>query len=47
MAQKPILMEQIKQVQQLHQDGISIKEIQRRVAIVCVNISDFWMVKAH
>jgi transposase/DNA-binding CsgD family transcriptional regulator len=33
MAQKPILMEQIKQVQQLHQDGISIKEIQRRVNI--------------
>lgn len=33
MAQKPILMEQIKQVQQLHQDGISIKEIQRRMNI--------------
>ena len=33
MAQKPILMEQIKQVQQLYQEGIAIKEIQRRVKI--------------
>jgi transposase len=33
MAQKPILMVQIKQVQQLYQSGISIKEIQRRLHI--------------
>lgn len=33
MAQKPIRMEQIKQVQQLHKDGVSIKEIKRRLNI--------------
>jgi transposase len=33
MAQKPIIMEQIKQVQQLYQEGIAIKEIQRRLKI--------------
>lgn len=33
MAQKPIRMEQIKQVQQLHNDGVSIKEIKRRLNI--------------
>ena len=33
MAQKPIAMEQLKQVLQLHKDGISIREIARRVGI--------------
>lgn len=33
MAQKPIAMEQLKQVLQLHSDGISIREITRRVGI--------------
>ncbi len=33
MAQKPIQMEQIKQVQQLHKDGVPIKEIKRRLNI--------------
>jgi len=33
MAQKPIAMEQIKQVLQLKNDGISIREISRRVGI--------------
>lgn len=33
MAQKPIAMEQLKQVLQLHSDGISIREIVRRVGI--------------
>lgn len=33
MAQKPIVMEQLKQVLQLQSDGISIREIARRVGI--------------
>ena len=33
MAQKPIAMEQVKQVLQLHKDGIAIREIARRVGI--------------
>jgi transposase len=33
MAQKPIAMEQLKQVLQLHKDGIAIREIARRVGI--------------
>lgn len=33
MAQKPIAMEQLKQVIQLHKDGIAIREIARRVGI--------------
>src|SRR5579859_63083 len=33
MAQKPIAMEHIKQVLQLHKDGIAIREIARRVGI--------------
>jgi len=33
MAQKPIVMEQIKQVLQLHKEGVSIHEIVRRVGI--------------
>jgi transposase len=33
MAQKPIAMEQLKQVLQLHTDGISIREIARRIGI--------------
>jgi len=33
MAQKPIAMEQLKQVLQLQADGISIREIARRVGI--------------
>jgi transposase len=33
MAQKPIAMEQLKQVLQLHEDGISIREIARRLGI--------------
>lgn len=33
MAQKPIAMEQLKQVLQLHADGISIREIARRAGI--------------
>ena len=33
MAQKPIAMEQLKQVLQLHNDGIAIREIARRVGI--------------
>ena len=33
MAQKPIAMEQLKQVIQLHNDGISIRETARRVGI--------------
>lgn len=33
MAQKPIAMEQLKQVLQLQSDGISIREIARRVGI--------------
>lgn len=33
MAQKPIVMEQLKQVIQLQRDGISIREISRRVGI--------------
>jgi len=33
MAQKPIAMEQLKQVLQLHADGISIREISRRAGI--------------
>lgn len=33
MAQKPITMEQIKQIIQLHQDGIGIREISRRVGL--------------
>lgn len=30
MAQKPIIMELIKQIQQLHNQGVAIKEIVRR-----------------
>jgi DNA-binding CsgD family transcriptional regulator len=33
MAQKTTDMNQVKQVQQLHQDGIAIKEIVRRTGI--------------
>ena len=33
MAQKPIAMEHLKQVLQLHKDGIAIREIARRVGI--------------
>jgi hypothetical protein len=33
MAQKPITMEQIKQILQLHRDGVGIREISRRVAL--------------
>ena len=33
MAQKPIAMEQLKQILQLQADGISIREIARRVGI--------------
>ena len=33
MAQQPIAMEQIKQVLQLHSDGISIHEITRRMGM--------------
>jgi transcriptional regulator len=33
MAQKPIVMEQLKQVLQIRSDGISIREIARRVGI--------------
>jgi DNA-binding NarL/FixJ family response regulator len=33
MAQKPIAMEQLKQVLQLQKDGISIREIARRTGI--------------
>jgi DNA-binding CsgD family transcriptional regulator len=33
MAQKPITMEQIKQMLQLYRDGIHIREISRRVGI--------------
>lgn len=33
MAQKPIVMEQLKQVLQLHKDGVAIKEICRRLGI--------------
>lgn len=33
MAQKPIAMEQLKQVIQLHRDGVAIREIARRTGI--------------
>lgn len=33
MAQKPVVMEQIKQVRQLQEDGVSIREMARRVGI--------------
>ncbi|TAN00221.1 MAG: winged helix-turn-helix transcriptional regulator [Chitinophagaceae bacterium] len=33
MAQKPIAMEQLKQVLQLQNDGVSIREIARRTGI--------------
>jgi response regulator of citrate/malate metabolism len=33
MAQKPIAMEQLKQILQLKKDGISIREMARRVGI--------------
>lgn len=33
MAQKPVAMEQLKQVRQLQEDGIPIREIARRVGI--------------
>lgn len=33
MAQKPIAMEQLKQILQLKEDGVSIREISRRVGI--------------
>lgn len=33
MAQKPIVMEQLKQIIQLHNDGVSIREITRRVGV--------------
>ncbi len=33
MAQKPITMEQLKQILQLNQDGIAIREIAQRTGI--------------
>jgi response regulator of citrate/malate metabolism len=33
MAQKPIAMEQLKQILQLKEDGVSIREISKRVGI--------------
>lgn len=33
MSQKPIVMEQLKQILQLHADGVSILEIARRIGI--------------
>ena len=33
MAQKPLAMEQVKQILQLYNDGVSIREITRRVGI--------------
>lgn len=33
MAQKPIAMEQLKQILQLQQDGVGIREMARRVGI--------------
>lgn len=33
MAQKPIAMEQLKQIIQLYNDGISIREITRRLGL--------------
>jgi response regulator of citrate/malate metabolism len=33
MAQKPIAMEQLKQILQLNKDGVGIREISRRVGI--------------
>jgi hypothetical protein len=41
MAQKPIAMEQIKQVLQLKNDGIPIREISRRVGYSDANSRGF------
>ena len=41
MAQKPIAMEQLKQVLQLYRDGIAIREIARRVGISRNSVSKY------
>ena len=41
MSQKPIVMEQLKQILQLKNDGIAIREMARRIGIKTASLLEF------